>query len=86
MTKNPAANMAFWARSTQRMPAVGLIRAHGQETCSVGRCGKSDSESGMRRFLASAKSAGRLHSGTKFDRCQLCTVVGGIFAFEATVA
>ncbi len=52
----------------------------------VARSGKSVSESGTRFFFAMAKRMGRLHSGTKFDRCQLWTVVAGIFALDATVA
>ena len=64
-----------------------IPRVHGQAARSFeGRSGKSASSRGTRFFFARAKSTGRRHSGTKLERCQLWTVVAGIFALEATVA
>lgn len=60
---------------------------HAALSCwDLGGGGKSDSLKETRLRFAMASSAGRRHSGTKFFRCQLWTVVAGIPAFSATTA
>jgi len=78
----PCARIATSARDSVEAPD------HGQAAVDwrAGRSGKSASDNSTRFFFARASNVGRRHSGTKFDLCQLWTVVGGMFSSEATVA
>lgn len=85
MTDRQTNRHAAYPVAHQRVPWFAP-RGHYAASEERGGGGKSDALSGIRWPFAMAISAGRRHSGTKFFRCQLWTVVAGIPAFSATAA